>query len=481
MSVLKDGRFIFIDAARHLRATTDTARGPSAHGLLYGGEITAFAVNATETRVALACPSNAATGTDPAECADPSKCCVRVFTLTMATTPTTTLGDLVAEQEAPAADGLVWLGDWFLIVSSPRAATTVMEVTKKDKLRVVVQDKGTHPFVLGGLLGLVAAAPAGKGTTAATATVVEMWDLHRNKRVATLRLARKAAPQRGKPRSGGGGHGGDSGGGIVSTCGSGPFAVLGHAAGSFDTLHATGKGAVKLLPRTRGCTSNGGGGGGGGNQRHKNSSNSSSRPVVMCRAGVPASTLIVGSAASHSISLFRYCTETEALVEEGAMTLLNDNNSEETLLALGAPTPVLRCLVQRPPQQRRAGKTVYEVRPVVFAPIPRAEEGGAEERAKSPTAKSGPTAGEEEDDSTAGKKKRKRNRKQKGASNDDDGKGEGEAKPQQPGSSAAANGAPAEAPKKPQQGGIPAVAIVVGVSFTAAAIVAVRLFLANRQ
>lgn len=454
MTSFKDGRFIFIDDNQHLRVES---RGePNSFQLLYGGVTLAFAVSKAQSAVALVCPSDAATGLSPSECSNGEKCCVRLFNL-----DEDGLSDLVAELEVPKCNRILWVRENFLVTSFPGALTTIIELTKKLKLRVFVQDKGGFPFTVGTLLGLV----SGVGTSGSPS--VDIWDLQKNKRTETVRLPKRPSDRRGREgKKATGMVVSESGAArVVSTSCSGCFVVLERSDGTFDTLYGDGKEPVKLLTCVEdrppiGQQSK-------ANKRGKNSTLSVGG--MLCVSPSP-SHVVVGSTDRGAIERFAHIRKSATLHAEGVMTIAEG----DVLIALTHT----RCLVRKAsgnPSAREGAmgaprKAIYMVHPVALtAAVTPATNGddckqvnsdGKDALASAAVSSAAEVTGE---GATRKQKKRKRNRK-KGIA---DAAEQEHAEEKEP----AGNGEDGLRDKRE----IPAVVLVAGIACVAVAFVLVQL------
>ncbi|CAJ1035304.1 hypothetical protein Q4I32_007068 [Leishmania shawi] len=189
MTTLKDGRFMFIHADRHnllleqsvkaaavspssTTATTAAAKegvaaalslASSTFQLLYGGVVHAFALNATQSHIALVCPAGSAAATSAAAGhlrGDGPSTVLRLFSFSCGE-----VGELIDELVTAEACDVVWVGSRHLALevrrfsrggdgevavpslstsplSAPVASTILIEVTKApEKLRWVRQDE----------------------------------------------------------------------------------------------------------------------------------------------------------------------------------------------------------------------------------------------------------------------------------------------------------------------------------------------------
>lgn len=353
MTSFKDGRFAFLDADQRLRVESECRSNN--YSLFYGGEVHAFAINEAQSMIALACPSDAATGLGPSEGANKERCCIRLFRIAE-----DALGDLLAELNVPTANQLLWVGERFLVASCPSSLTTIMELTAKLKLKIFVQDKGKYPFTVGGLLGLVSGADG-------SAPTIEMWDLQKNKRVETIKLGKKPSGTGSKHKCGSKGGGVLPGTGnvrIVGSCSSGNFAVLGNSDGSFEAIYGGSKSSVKLLTRvvTRRCSSSQLAK--GNPQRGTNQSPNGSSPrsnSVLCIAPSP-SHVLVALGNTGEIGRYSYLKKDTTLHEEGT-SLVGDENA---LVALSQA----RYLVRKSPEEGKPTESPSLVKKPTYVPYP---------------------------------------------------------------------------------------------------------------
>lgn len=235
MTTLRDGRFVFIHAERQYllveqaqqgggnAAATSAAKGalmsPIPTQLLYGGTVYAFALNATQTCIALLCPvSNAAAlSTATAESFNSASAVLRLFSFARGE-----VGELLGELVTVLARRVVWIGDRYIAldvqrnhsaqpasssippsltpaqagtnatVAASTSSTILVEVTKSShRLKLLREDKTSAAPVAGPGSILCDVCPAKQR--------LRLWDLQRNKTMGECQLLNRKC-RHGKPR-----------------------------------------------------------------------------------------------------------------------------------------------------------------------------------------------------------------------------------------------------------------------------------------
>jgi hypothetical protein len=264
MTTLKDGRFVFIHAERHHllieqqvgngnggAATKNTAvSSPLPTQLLYGGTVYAFALNAAQTRIALACPTASAavsTVQDP-EHHSVSHSVLRLFSFT-----NNEVGELLGEFMTAVPQRIIWVSERYIalnvitlhdegsrgaVIAAPRvtngragqafSSIILLEVTKSPvKIKLVREDKTSAAPAAGPGSVLCDLCP-GKQT-------LRLWDLQRSKMTGECPLPNRKC-RHGKART------------ATTTASEGPFVLV---ANDDWTVHVfyVGKGGAVHTPK----------------------------------------------------------------------------------------------------------------------------------------------------------------------------------------------------------------------------------------
>ncbi|TPP53678.1 hypothetical protein CGC21_37645 [Leishmania donovani] len=277
MATLKDGRFLFIHADRHnllleqpvkavavspssnTTATAAAAKGGAAAAslpassatfqLLYGGVVHAFALNATQSHIAMVCPAGSAAAASAAAGhlrGDGPSTVLRLFSFTRGE-----VGELIDELVTAEACGVVWVGNRHLALdvrrssecvhseappsssssslsSAPATSTILIEVTKTpEKLKYVRQDQAAASpvSVLGSVLCEIRVVKQS----------LRFWDLQREKVMHECVLPNRRLRQ-GKTRV------------AAAACSDGPFVLVVNDDWTVHGFHVSRRSVRELKP-----------------------------------------------------------------------------------------------------------------------------------------------------------------------------------------------------------------------------------------